>query len=371
MNKKKISIVTFHNAHNYGAALQVYALTNMLKKNGKYDVNIIDYRKSNIENNYKIIRFYGKNPIKSLKRLIGDFIYLNKNYKRYRNFEKFKKEKLTLSNKVYWNNDKIDVKSDVLITGSDQVWNIQIVGELSDVFTLNFGDEKVKRISYAASVGDKNNIINNPQVYKEKLSKLDYISVREEDAKNELTKIIDKDIQVVLDPTLLLSQDDWNKEIKNCTNNINEKYILAYMVEQDKEYVKIVNELSKRTGLKVVHFGKRNPGYINVLKSVYTEGPLEFMNYIKNAEFVVATSFHATVFSIIFNKKFFIIPHKKTGARVTNLLDKLEIKNRNIKTLEEFKKLDYNMETNWNKVNKKLEEEKIKSINWLEKAINT
>ena len=106
-----------------------------------------------------------------------------------------------------------------------------------------------------------------------------------------------------------------------------------------------------------------------MIKSIYTKGPLEFISYIKNANYVVATSFHATVFSIIFNKKFFVIPHRKTGERVTNLLDKFQIKGRTFYSYDEFKNIDYNFETDWENVNKLVEKERIESYRWLENAI--
>ena len=122
-----------------------------------------------------------------------------------------------------------------MITGSDQVWNPQIVGGLSEIYTLNFGGNEIKRISYAASVGDVNVISDNKEEFSKKLSNLNYISVRENDAKDELQKIINKDIEVVLDPTLLMSREEWNSEIIS-VNKCNQKYIVAYVVEPDTEY---------------------------------------------------------------------------------------------------------------------------------------
>lgn len=367
---KKIGIVTFHKAHNYGAMLQAFALCNTLKKEN--NVEIIDYYNSRIYNVYKIIRPFNSNFVESVKTLILDIIYLSKKNKRYKNFDKFINNKCNLS-KTFNSIADIDKEADIydiLITGSDQVWSKNIVGELSDVYTLNFGSrsKKTNKISYAASVGDAKMIADNTEEYNNKLSNISYISVREEDAKEQLEKIIDKSVDVVLDPTLLLTKKDWNNEIVNIEKE-EQQYICAYVVKPDEEYVKIVNDLSEKTGLKVIHFGLRNPGYKNVLKSAYTEGPLEFVNYIKNAEYVVATSFHATVFSIIFNKKFFIVPHRKTGARVTNLLDKLGITGRTFSTLQEFESIDYNFETDWNSVEKRLEEERQKSLAWLNNAI--
>ena len=225
-----------------------------------------------------------------------------------------------------------------------------------------------KKISYAASIGQTSLISEYESEYKKKISQIDYISVREQDAKNELEKIIDNEIKEVLDPTLLLTKDDWNEEISSIKVD-DKNYIFAYVVEPDNEYIKIVNDLSEKTGLAVIHCGVRNPGYINVIKSIYTKGPLEFISYIKNANYVVATSFHATVFSIIFNKKFFVIPHRKTGERVTNLLDKFQIKGRTFYSYDEFKNIDYNFETDWENVNKLVEKERIESYRWLENAI--
>lgn len=366
---KKIDIITFHSAHNYGAMLQVYALEKVLQ-DMEYNVEIINYRNKTIEKNYKIIKINKDSFQKELKSIISNIIYFIKNFKRYKNFNNFMNEKLSLSIPYYSEEELKNnpPKADIYITGSDQVWNKDITTELGDSYTLNFGQDNVKRISYAASIGNKN--IENKDIdeFKRKISKIDYISVREEDGKKALSKIIDKEIEVVLDPTLLLTQLQWDKEIGEKKQE-KEKYILAYVVEENEEYFKIVNYLSQKTGLKIIHLGKRNKGYRNILKNAYTEGPFEFVNLIKNAEYVITTSFHATVFSIIYNKKFFIVPHSKTSSRVTNLLEKLEIKDRIYSTFENFKKIDYTFETDYNKVKEKLEKERKKSLDFLKGAI--
>ncbi len=367
---KKVDIITFQCAHNYGAILQVYALQQTIEKMHK-KVEIINYKNKIIERQYKVINVDRKNLKNFLKSIVSDILFFQKRYKRYQNFEKFVKERLNLT-KIYKSEEALKNEppiADVYITGSDQVWNSNITYGLQDAYTLNFGKKNIKRISYAASIGNSKISDNEKEIYKEKISIINNISVREESGKKALEQIIYSPIEVVLDPTLLLTKKQWENEIKTLTGN-KEKYILAYVVEKDEQYIKIVNDLSEKTGLKIIHFGKTNPGYKNVLKSAYTEGPLEFINYIKNAEYVVATSFHATVFSVIFHKKFFIIPHKKTGSRVTNLLDKLGIENRTFNTLEEFKNIDYNFGTNWDNVEERLGKERKKSLDWLEKSIN-
>ena len=366
---KKIRITTFHRAHNYGAILQAYALQKFLEENNEADVKFINYENEKIEKQYRVFKFFGRNPIKLAKQLVENILYFRKNLIRYNEFNKFSNNKLKVTKRVYKKADEIEENANVYITGSDQVWNPKIVGELSDVYTLNFAKEGTKKISYAASVGDANEIKKNEKIFKEKLSGFNEISVREEDAKTELEKIIDKQIEVVLDPTMLITKEEWQAEIKN-EKKIEQKYILAYVVQEDKEFVKIVNYLSEKTGLKVIHFSNKNLGINNVLKSAYTDGPLKFLKYIKDAEYIVGTSFHATVFSIIFNKKFFVVPHRKTGARVINLIKKIGIEQkRDFSTLEEFKNIDFNLEENWKKINEKILEEREKSIKWLKNAI--
>ena len=134
------------------------------------------------------------------------------------------------------------------------------------------------------------------------------------------------------------------------------------------EYMKIVNELSKKTGFKVMTTSAFKM-YDNQIVSDKFYNPLEFIKLIKNSEYVVTTSFHATVFSIIFNKKFWVVPHKTTGSRVTDLLKKLDISSRAVNSLEEFKKLDFDENIDYENVNKILEKEREKSINWLINAI--
>lgn len=365
---KKVGIITFHNAHNYGAVLQAYALQEKIKELG-YEPCIINYRNRKILKPYKLIKYSKKNPIKCIKMIYDSL----KNYKinkvRYDKFNTFINTNFNMTN-AYKTLNKLKKdypQLDCYITGSDQVWNPGIVGNLSDAYTLNFGNDKINRISYAASIGKSTIEDKYKDDYKSKLSKINYISVREEDAKIELEKILHKDIKVVLDPTLLLSTDEWKSKLTNIDKQTS-KYILAYMVQANDEYKKIVNYLSKKTGLKVIHFDKKKI-YDNELKSAYTAEPFEFIDLIKNAEYVVATSFHATVFSIIFSKKFFVVPHLKTGSRITNLLEKLGIEGRIYHKLEEFENVDYDFETNYIQVKEKLKEEKEKSIKFLKEAI--
>lgn len=367
--KKNIIIVTFNKAHNYGAMLQEYAL---LKKTSELgNSKVLNYNDFNIAKNYKYIGLGYGSFLSRLKMIIKYIIFFNINRKRYYAFDDFEKKFIRLTQKECSSIEDIDscIKNiDILITGSDQVWNPQITNGLSDIYALNFGKKDIKRISYAASLGSSKIDKKMQNEYKDKISKLDCISVREESGAKALKNVIkNKEIDVTLDPTLLLEKSDWDKIADDGIKEKN-KYILAYIVQKNFEQIKIVNKISEETGLKVIHFEKIGR-YENILRSAYTSGPQDFVSLIKNAEYVVTTSFHATVFSIIFNKKFWVVPHKVTGCRVTDLLNKLGISNRSVSTLEEFNKKDYNENIDYKKVNEILEKEREKSIKWLIDAI--
>lgn len=368
MKNKKIGIITFQNAHNYGAMLQVYALQEVLSQ---YDTRIINFKNQGIEETYKPFRINTKNFITILRSITASILYCKRNRLRYKNFNKFMNEQLKLT-KEY--KTELELKEnapdcDIYITGSDQVWNYDISCGNIDAYTLNFGPKSVKRISYAASIGTNELNSEHIQQYIDNITNIDYISVREESAKIYLTKLLNRKIETTLDPTLLLEKERWEKICRG-TQQEKEKYILAYVLTDDPEYYKIVNYLSKKTGLKVVHFKRRNKGINNILRNANGDGPIEFVNLIKNAEYVIATSFHATVFSIIFNKNFWVIPPKKIGSRITDLLKMLNLEERAVSSLENFENMDYRKNIDYEAVEKILDEKRKKSIKFLEESIN-
>lgn len=368
---KNTKTLTFHSAINYGAILQTIGLQTALE-NLNLKNEVIDYTDKCMRQ-YKLFDFSEMQLKEKIKKIMKIVLYGHKMNKRYYIFNKFIRDNMVLTKKVenVQQIEEIIEASDILITGSDQVWSTDIVGELSDIYTLNFGYESNKRISYAASIGTSQIDKQYENDYKEKISKIDFVSVREKSAQKELNKILPQNqIDTVLDPTMLLNREEWNKKIESISKAEKERYILAYTMEVNKEYVKIANELSKKTGLKIIYLDYRNYGFKNVLRNAYCDNPYEFINLVKNAEYVVTNSFHGTAFSIIFNKKFWAIPHKTKSARVTNLLELLNLSGRTVTTLEEFNRKDYDMDINYSEVNKKLDVEKSRSLEWLKKSVN-
>jgi len=367
---KKIGIITYHSANNYGAMLQVYALQEIVKKYYK-DVHIIDYRNKKVEDNYKILKFHGKNPIRLTKQLIQNLKNLPRNYRRNKKFVDFKNTYMQLSQNKY--KSQIDLKQnapdyDVYITGSDQVWSTHITGELEDAYTLNFGKDTVKRISYAASIGKSKIEEKYQKQYQTKLAKMDCISVREEIAKEELQKFMQKDMEVVLDPTLLMDTKEWDKIADQSQEKIEEEYILVYELLQDNTIKKIVEMLKEKTNLKVVSLKSCSISKEDIYKDEYITGPIEFVSLIKHAKYVVTNSFHGTVFSLLYEKEFFAIPPQKTGARIISLLEKLKLRKR-IVTESEIEQLHLEEKIDYKKVKEILEKERQQSIKFLVKSI--
>jgi len=342
---KKVGIVTFHKALNYGAFLQAFALQEFLKK--EYKVTIIDYENKKIKKDYKVIK------TTSIKEMIKSFLYLSKTIKRKKVFLKCIKRNLNLG--------KIKDNFDIVIAGSDQIWNLNLTGGYDDIYSLE-KFSNVKRISYASSIGEESIISKNKNEYQKIMANIDEISVREEKAKKELEKLTDKKIKVNLDPTMLLEKKNWLKYTTNISNK--EKYIFSYFVAVTQENYDALAKISNKMKLKTISYSKRVKEK-NVYKDCYTDNPFEFISRIKEAEIIFTSSFHATVFAIIFNKKFYCMPPKGKENRILDLLSKLELNSRIITKLEDIDRIDLYEKINYEEVNKKLAELRKDSKNWL------
>lgn len=369
MKKKKVGIITFHNEQNYGAILQAYALQKTIQNLGcdSYVINYIEpvekYWKDIITEKNKLlyIKIF-------LKVFITNILFFMENRKRKKNFLNFIDKNINLYGK-YKDEKQLKEKApelNVYITGSDQVWNAKITKGLKDAYTLNFGAENIIRASYAASLGSNKIDKNDEKEYQEKLKVLDEISVREQSGKELLEKILDRDIEVVLDPTLLLDKETWN-EVEKSNVNKGQKYILVYDLEKNDLIYEVAKELSRKLEIPIINFRrKKQEGVI----SKYECGPDEFLKLFDNAELIITNSFHGAVFSIIFHKKFYVLPHTKTFARTENLLKLLELETQIINNENQIKNISIEENIDYNKVDEKLKIEKEKSITYLKKVLN-
>lgn len=317
----KIGIITFHRAINYGAVLQAFALQRALNKNG-YETEIIDYACKYLEKCYK--KYY--NPEHSIKGIISAIIYYPIRSARIEKFEKFRKKYMNISSEKNITKEdlkKIANKYDYIITGSDQVWN----PEQTDYDMSYFLDfvEPQKRISYAASMGTNEPPENQATIFKKYVQRYYKVSVREEENEKYLKKLLNIKVKTVADPVFLLSIDEWKLLIDN-KSIINEPYIFVYCLHEKKCY-KYAKYLSDKTGKKIVSI----PDNIKVRcsgKKDFKAGVLDFLNYIYYSDYVITDSFHATAFSIIFEKNFNIVMkqnRKALNGRLYSISNKYDL----------------------------------------------
>ena len=331
-----IGILTFHRANNYGAVLQNYALQNTLIINGFRAVTI-DYRSNDIEKWYhiKIIEKNG-NIFFRIIRTILNFYKYGQLKKRQTAFDIFRRDILLISKSVNRENIKqLENDFDIFICGSDQIWNESIVAsEDRAVYSLGFVKHSYKA-SYAASAGETNNI-SDDLIYQ--ISHLNYVTVREKTLSAFLKKrgILST---IVCDPVFLMTKSDWATKIKDLLpQNTKKPYLFLYYVDsRRKESCKIARYIAHNRRLKIIYPTVKCKDTIAIGRCVYGDGPLEFISDIANAHFVVASSFHAVAFSIIFHKEFVAILHATTGERVKDLLEKVGLQERIISNLDDLK----------------------------------
>lgn len=361
----KIGILTFHRALNYGAVLQCYALKEMLSGMG-HDVEVIDYRPPYIEKYRKL--FYWKDFRKQhLSTIISSICFSPIMYRRKKRcaafFDEFVNNHFCLSPIV---RTKEDVPSgyDAIVFGSDQIWSSQLCEGLDAIFWGQFPKGKTKFISYATSSGGHRTLTDSEKSLAiEYLKAFDSISVREEKLKKELSLLSSKPIQVVLDPTLLVAREVFEKiAIKPKEEN----YVLLFTVEKNAKASIFAERIAYEKGCKVVRIDALPPVYRRGERHVSSKAvtPAEFCGYFKFAKFIVTVSFHGTAFSIIFNKDFYTL-HSEKEERAYNLLKYVGLENRLVdsKDVANIEGIDHS------NTDRLLKEKRVESIAFLKKSI--
>lgn len=368
----KAGIVTFNSAHNYGAVLQVYAMQEYLKSLG-LDVDVINYRIKEIDNVYKLYNVRRKDPklirgIKKAKKILKVNLCERWKIEKRKNFEYFINNVLNTT-KPYTTLQEIQkdfLQYDVLIAGSDQIWNTELTKGFKPAYFLEFGNKDARRISYAASLG--NDSIDEKYIlfYKRYLENFDFISVREEAMKDILKDLTDKPITRVIDPTLLLDKEVYDN-LKIETKYKGKDYIYVHYIGNDDKTYEIADQLSRKLGIPVLH--NRQKGlFENELDSLFNARPEEFISVIENAKYIVTNSFHTTVFSLIYEKDFITIPHATRPARMQNLLEIAGLSNHLVEDVRIMPKLE-TLKIDYKDVKRRLLEERKSSIEFLNNAI--
>ena len=353
-NSKKVGIITYHSAYNFGSQLQAFAMQEAIKSLDFQPV-IINYRMRSQKEFYKRYRTkYG------VKTFLYDLLLMPENSKRklreYR-FEKFMRDHMHLTKEFEDPASfiKISKEFDVLVSGSDQIWN-KHSNELKYVdwkymspYLLEGADQR--KISYASSIANSTN--DDIKKMLPLLKKFDAISTREQKGSKILSKYLNRKIDVVLDPTFLVNKTEWIRllNLKEKDNN----FILYYTLnsgfrgyQRAKEIKDSLIMLSQRRHAKIIVISP----FLNIFHDNYyfephnEFGPTEFIQTLLNSQLVITDSFHGTALAINLNKDFYSICYQGDAENrkidlllKTGLKDRIMIRQSSI--LNEYSPIDY------------------------------
>jgi len=374
---KKVGILThYYHSNNYGGNLQAFALSQYVNSINGFKAEQICYKfdqitQSEAYNKPKhkkniIIRLF-THPILYFKLFIGRFNlktlivrFINSFYKKafqvrndaIRNFN----ENFILHSKKFFSQSDISECNDlydVFITGSDQVWS-----SCDYAFVLGFAKEDKTKISYSANIGSEKISNHHSKYLQNYISDYKAISVRNKVDCNILSKLTTKKIDIVLDPVFLLDSKQWEKIIPK-NKILNKRYVFSYFLGDSREIKNNIKKFARKKGLEIIHIpnfkDNENSFLLNDLffgdDKLYDVSPADFVNLIKNAEYVFTDSFHGVVFSIIFHKQFFVFGRESKygdmNSRLYELLDQFKCKERfcfdnNVDTLLNLNNINYN-----------------------------
>lgn len=353
----KIGIVTQPLGENYGGILQNYALQQTLKRLGFESITIDNYSQ------YSETRYLTSSVLSLLLKLLGiKRPFPSKPFKG-RSIPKITGKFIAKHIKISRPKDYLSEKTlkkygiDTLIVGSDQVWRPAYNKSLYKMY-LDFAPSNCKKIAYAASFGTNEWEYDSIQTEKCKqlLKQFCAVSVREQNGVELAKKYLGcNKAKFALDPTLLLSKTDY-LSLCSAVHAHCSKYLCAYILDKSEEKKAIINSIAKAKGLEVCYFSAHSETTISVE---------EWISNFRDASFVVTDSFHGTVFSIIFERDFIVLPNENRGKdRFTSLLSVLDLSNR---IWSETENLENAIQ--WDKVKDKLSALRQESICFLKDAL--
>lgn len=341
MEKKKVGILTYHGAYNYGSFLQAYALQKSISDRYRVDCRIINYRKDKQKEFYAVIK--KNNSVRNIVKNVICFPYIRHLENRNKLFEQMITSELSLTEE-YKNKKEIEERCprfDLLISGSDQIWNSGIL-DFDDIYLLNFNHNSI-RISYAASMGSFPQLsVGAQNIFRRCLPLYNKISVREDETKSIIESFTSIPVNVCVDPTLLLDNSSYRLLIKE--EYLNGRipkgdYIFFYSICYNKEMIERVMKFAETKKLPVYMVFTGSASLIKLkgknLHVILDASVSDFLHLIEKARYVCSSSFHGTVFSLIFKKVFYVINELKDGeyiidSRMYNLLKNINLDNRMI-----------------------------------------
>lgn len=387
---KNIGIVTYVRTDNYGAELQGYALRKKLDLLG-FSAEVLNIDKVEIDAKTfremargAILKRLRKNPIGgilSIAQIAFRILFRTKRGKSATEIARQKSREDAFLE--FWKNEIIHTeyipldklsesagKYDILIAGSDQIWNYTRTSYL-DPYFLTFAANGTKKLSYAASFSVSSIPPNRQDQYRALINNVDHISVRETDGLNIIKKLTGRFAELVVDPTLLLQKEEWLK-VSSDRIKIDRSYILTYSLNSSIGYWKIVKQYAKKYNLAIVNlrhdFDDRK--LIDNQIDIFDAGPREFLYLLANAKMVITNSFHGTIFSINFGVPFLSVISRISGtnSRIHSILAKLDLSS--CLMYDDEMDLERPIEIDFTHSHKILEKEINKSLDFLIRHIN-
>lgn len=314
----RTGIITFHFVNNYGGALQAYALRRYVSGHFCADTELIDYRHWFIRMT-DAVRMLPLTP--NFRYYLPWMRSFSRMRKRRKKFADFMAAQGNLSPRIDFENQfkKIKDRYQLMICGSDQIWNPMLTCGLAKPYFLDFPMKDCKRISYAASVGGS---VRNRDKMLDYIGRLDAVSIREKTDWLEHSDRL-RGVERHIDPTMLLTAREW-EDIAVLPDS-REKYILTYFMQKNEAAYAIVEEIKQKTGYKVYDISRYGYQPDCVDQCLVDIGPEEFVGLFSAAQHVCTNSFHGIVFSLIFNKTVDFIPIQRFGGRIEHLCTLLDI----------------------------------------------
>lgn len=319
--KKRIGILTFHCADSFGAMLQAYGLLTWLKEQG-WDAFIINYVPPALRGREWFFPYIPdrKAILFSLERFIKNVCTGKYWWMRRRQMEEFRRKYLTHGSRAIYSFRGLSrVEADLLIVGSDQIWNPDVTLKFLPAYFGIYKNRRVKKtVAYAASLGTAFLPKKAEAEFSRLVASVYKISMREKSAAQYIEKRFRRRALHVCDPIFLLNADQW-RALKDCPKE--RGFILYYELGYQESLRNAALQLAQEKNLKIIELAARKERHSWPFQVIYTAGPLQFLGYMDAAEYVFTNSFHALAFSILFHKQFYIENHVFAGARFESLLE--------------------------------------------------
>lgn len=363
----KIYVLTCHAVANYGSILQARATSQVLSSWG-YENYIIDYVSKERSAYQKIKSLAEARKLRGIKKFLYLSLKCPAEFIKDKHFPKYKKKYLPLTKNYGSLKDlqQEDFGDSYLCAGSDQIWGYKLFSQIDPAYFLEFGSEKNKYFSFSASFGRTDFDEEYYRSLNKYLKKFSFITVREQSGVSLIEKYTPYKAEHVLDPTLMVEREFWHSF---ADKKIKEKpYILLYQLRWNKKIDRYVKELAKKKGLRVIRVSTSVYDYTRFGKKKILKAPDYVLSLFREAQCVVTDSFHATVFSLVFNRKFIDFLPPTTHERISDLLEVVGLSDRTATwTEKDFEIIDN--EIDWQRVNAVLEEKRKESCEIVKRGL--